>query len=278
VGQTYLEPPLRTARVDGAERAWREAGEGPGAPLFLLHGIGSNARAWAGQFAAFSNGRRVVAWNAPGYAGSTPLACEAPSPDDYACAALALMDHLGLGRAVVVGQSLGAIMATAVALRAPQRVAALGLTSPASGYGVPQGEALPEKIARRIADLSALGPVGLAERRAGALLTDAASGEARALVYKAMSEVVPEGYAQAVRMLAAADLPRDVQGLTVPVRVVWGGADQVTPPQGCRRVAEAAPGASWVEIPGLGHGAATEAPDLFNAAIEPLLAAADAGR
>ncbi|WP_068085280.1 alpha/beta fold hydrolase [Novosphingobium rosa] len=274
-------PPLIWAPVAGRRQSWREAGEdGAALPLVLLHGIGSNSRAWGGQFAGFAGERRVLAWNAPGYAGSAPLPMAAPVAADYGAAALEWLDHLGIGRCVIVGQSLGAIMGTALARLAPDRVAALALASPAAGYGVAPGAPLPEKVESRIRDLRDLGPAGLAEARAHRLCTGTASEEARATVHAAMAEVVPQGYEQAVRLLGGADLARDVQGLPVPVLVLWGSADVVTPPESCARIASAAarcnPRASRMEVPNGGHAFATTLPHAFNAAIRPLIDAADA--
>lgn len=272
----YVEPPLNRAVIAGHHQAWREAGAGAGLPLLLLHGIGSNSRAWAGQFAGFGAERRVIAWNAPGYRDSDPLPACWPTPDDYAAVALALLDHLEIGRCILIGQSLGAIMATALALRAPARIVALALASPASGYGVGRGDVLPDKVQRRIDDVRSLGAAGLADRRAMALLTDAASPEAQAIVHTAMAEVVPDGYAQAVRLLATADLIADVGRLAVPGCVLWGREDMITPPAACRAVADAFPNAYATEIASVGHGFATEAPEQFNQAVRPLIEAADA--
>jgi pimeloyl-ACP methyl ester carboxylesterase len=269
----YLEPPLRTAIIGARRQAWREMGAEGALPLFFMHGIGSNARAWAGQFAALSAQRRVLGWNAPGYDQSDPLETSWPTPDDYAVAALTLLDHLAIARCILIGQSLGAVMATALARRASDRIAALVLVSPASGYGRAPGSALPEAVAKRIADLEALEPIGFAERRAGRLLTAGALPEAREIVRRAMAEVTMRGYLQAARLLACADLARDVEGLPMPTQVLWGGADRITPPESCRSIATAA-GVSGIELPGLGHGLATEAPERFNDAIRPMLEAA----
>ncbi|WP_375194294.1 alpha/beta fold hydrolase [Sphingobium sp.] len=273
----YLEPPLRSADLGGRVQAWREAGEGSALPLVLLHGIGSNARAWAGQFAAFAPERRVVAWNAPGYAGSDPIAPAWPAPADYADALGVLLDHLDVGRCVLVGQSLGAVMATAFALSAPERVAALALTSPASGYGVPVGGVLPDGVAKRIADVEALGPQGLADARYARLLASGACQEAHAIVRRAMAEVVPHGYAQAVRLLAGADLPQAVMGLQVPVMVLCGSADVVTPPESCARIAAGTPGMRFDIIEGGGHAVATERPEVFNQLLRRFIMEAEKG-
>jgi len=264
--------------VNGAMRAWREVGSGPAAPLFLMHGVGTNARLWAGQFAAFGEERRVIAWNAPGYAGSDPLAAETPLPDDFGRAALDLLDHLGVRSCILVAQSLGCVMATAMALRSPERVAGLALTSPAAGYATPPGAPLPETIASRLRDAAALTPEALATARAPRLLGPTASAEARGIVHRAMSEIEPRGYAQASRMMAAADLPAIVGGVRVPTLVMWGEADVVTPPAECRRVADAIPGASRHQLPGLGHAMAAEGPAAFNAVLRAFIERVEAPR
>ena len=274
--ERYLAPALRTAVIGGRCQSWRQAGEGERLPLVLLHGIGSNARAWAGQLAGFAAERAVIAWNAPGYAQSDPLGVTWPVADDYALAALALLDHLRIRRCALIGQSLGAIMATALSRLAPQRVAALVLVSPASGYGSTTGSELPEPVASRLAELEGLGAATFAARRSDRLLTAGASSESRSIVHRAMSEITLEGYSAAARMLACADLEREVTTLCVPVLVIWGDQDEITPPAGCRRVAKAA-SAAEVELPGLGHALATEAPERLNDVIRPLLARAEEG-
>lgn len=268
----YLSPDLRIVSLGDRAIAIRQAGAGHGLPLVLLHGIGSNSCAWAGQFAGFMGERRVVAWNAPGYPASTPLPMAAPRAEDYGASLIALLDALSIDRAVLVGQSLGAIMATAAALADPGRFAGLVLASPASGYAIPAGGEIPARVAERIGEVQELGPLGLADRRAHRLLTERASLEARAIVHKAMSEVTVDGYRQASRMLAHADLVVMVGRLSLPTLVLWGEEDIVTPPESCARVAAAVPSGHSIALSGLGHGCATEAPAVFNKVLAEFLA------
>ncbi|MFV0383463.1 alpha/beta fold hydrolase, partial [Paracoccus sp. (in: a-proteobacteria)] len=71
---------------------------GDGLTLILLHGIGSNASGFAGLLPHLPPGWRVIAWAAPGYGGSAPLAGEWPVAADYARALARLMDRLGIDR------------------------------------------------------------------------------------------------------------------------------------------------------------------------------------
>src|SRR6478609_5303310 len=100
---------------NGARVAVRERGTvGEGASLVLLHGISSGAASWLQALPAQAH---VVAWDAPGYGFSTPLPQEAPLAADYAARLHATLQALDVKRCVLVGHSLGALMACAYAAR-----------------------------------------------------------------------------------------------------------------------------------------------------------------
>ncbi|MET3247808.1 pimeloyl-ACP methyl ester carboxylesterase [Burkholderia sp. OAS925] len=145
--------------------SYREACETSDAlPLVLLHGIGSGAASWVQQFEALSASRRVLAWDAPGYGESTPVAAASPAATDYANVLYEWLEKLGIERCVLVGHSLGAIIAGSFAAMHPQRVAGLLLLSPAGGYGAASAEVRETKRDQRLAMLNELGPQGLAEK------------------------------------------------------------------------------------------------------------------
>lgn len=252
----------------GRAITYREAGAGPA--LVLLHGVGSGAASWAAQLESFAPAWRVVAWDAPGYGGSDPLGSATPSAADYAEALAAFLDAIGVEAAVVVGHSLGALIAAAFARHHPARVRALVLGDPASGYGRLEPVARAAKTRERLDLLDAFGPAGLAERRAAGLLSPGASTAAIAKVRAVMAAIRADGYAQAVRMLGAADIFADLPPAQ-PTLVIWGGADRVTTPESCRTVADAIPGAARTELPGLGHACYVEDPASFDAALRAFL-------
>jgi pimeloyl-ACP methyl ester carboxylesterase len=236
-------------------------GPGGGMPLVLLHGIGSNAGSWLPLMEVLPPSRDVLAWDAPGYGGSTPVGPAAPTPDDYAAALERLLDTLGHERILLAGHSLGCLFAARFAARNPSRVARLVLMSPALGYGVTAGP-LPPPVQARIDDLLALGPQEFAARRAARLVHDAANRPSVLEgVRRAMAAVNPAGYAQAVHALGAGDLLADAARLRMPIAVVTGLEDVVTPPDNARRLFASLPAAlRLAELPEAGHAMPQEMP------------------
>jgi pimeloyl-ACP methyl ester carboxylesterase len=270
-------PSLRRVRAGARMIAYREAGDAAAPAVLLLHGVGSGSSSWAAQLQDLSaRGFRVLAWDAPGYGESDPLAAPAPTAADYADALAGFATALGLERFSLVGHSLGALMAASFCRRPKEsRVARLVLASPAAGYGAMAEEARSRKTEERLAAMARLGPAGLAQERAAALLSPAASAAAVEKIRAVMRGLRPDGYAQAVRMLGQADIFADARRIILPTLVLCGGADTVTPEAGCRRVAAAIAGAIYESLPGLGHASYVEDPARFDAALLRFISGTD---
>ena len=266
-----MKPDVRLAKTSRGDITFLEAGHGPA--LVLLHGIGSGAGSWIGQIGAFSGRYRVIAWNAPGYGGSAALDPEVPGARDYASSLAALLDALDIRECHLVGHSLGAMMACAFVRANPERVLTLLIADPAAGYGASSPELREEKRKGRLEPLARLGPEGLARERHGVLLSRDAPHGARELVRSQMAAIHPDGYRQAVEMLMHGDIRADIRDITIPATVAAGGADTVTPPEGCREVADCFRSARFVLLPGLGHACYVENPDAFNKVLRKHLEA-----
>ena len=236
-------------------------------PVVLLHGIGSGAASWAHQLEALGAKRRVFAWDAPGYGASSRVSNDSPVADDYAKALKAWLDALDIHRCVIVGHSLGAIIAGSFALSAPERVAGLMLISPASGYGAASKEVRESKRDARLKMLAELGPEGLARERSANMLSPYADDEAREWVRWNMARIVPEGYAQATHLLANADLAADVVRFHGRIAVAVGADDTITPPAACESIARAA-NVSLQVMPRAGHAGYIESPAAYTALID----------
>src|SRR5690606_15255754 len=109
-----------------------------------------------------------------GYGDSAPLAAPGPRADDYADVLEAWLDAIGVDEAVVLGHSLGALSAAAWAQRAPRRVRALVLASPARGYGRADAAVREAKLRER-AELVRQGMAAAAAARSANLCAPGAS-------------------------------------------------------------------------------------------------------
>ena len=235
-------------------RLWRRRGRAA-TPLMLLHGIGSRGQSFAALMAALPNNVDVIAWDAPGYGGSRPLDNPTPAPRDYADALADLLDRLRIDRVMLVGHSLGALFAASFAAHHAGRVNALALLSPALGYRVAPGEALPAKVQARIDDLQTLGPAAFAKARA------------HRLVYQPERK---REIAQAVQALGRGDLLADARHIKAPTLVAVGAQDIITPPDNARQAHAALSGSRFHLIDDAGHALPQEAPQAAATLLAPL--------
>ena len=240
--------------------------QGTGPAIVLLHGVGSGARSWRTVLPYLARSFRVVAWDAPGYASSTPVAPERPDPSDYSERLRLLVDALDIDRFQVVGHSLGAVTAARFAALHPGRITGVTLACPSTGHArLPQEER--ERLRNaRLDDLAKLGPAGMAALRGPRLVSAGAIDEVRQSVIETMAMIRPDGYQQAVSLLSGADTHGDLERLphSMPVQFIYGDQDIITPPAGTLALAAARPSARIHNIEGVGHALYLEKPKAFS--------------
>jgi pimeloyl-ACP methyl ester carboxylesterase len=268
---------LTTDMVDGIE-VTRRPGTAAAHPVVLLHGIGSNGQSFERLMAALPASVDAMAWSAPGYGRSQPLAVERPGPADYADALLRVLDRLEIERIVLVGHSLGCLFAANFAARYPSRVMALALLSPALGYRVGPDDQLPPAVQARISEIDEMGPQAFAEKRAARLVFQPERKPAvLAAVRRAMAALNPPGYAQAVHALGAGDLLADAARIKAPTLIAVGVEDVVTPPANARALHAALTNAvGYHEIADAGHALSQEDPVALAALLMQLIEHHDA--
>jgi pimeloyl-ACP methyl ester carboxylesterase len=114
----------------GAERSLHAVQGGKGPDLLLIHGALATHGDWLeGPFDAFARRFRVTAVDRPGH-GASSRPRFSGTPRDQARQIAEGLDRLGVGRTIVVGHSMGGLVALALAERFPERVAALVLVAP----------------------------------------------------------------------------------------------------------------------------------------------------
>lgn len=262
-------PDIQTAIVDGRVIAWREAGQGPA--LVLLHGIGGASASWEYQLSHYSRDYRVIAWDMPGYGSSDGLRSPAPGVDDYVAMLVGLLDQLGGARIHILGQSIAALIAARFAALYPDRTRSFIFAHGLTGLGGLPAADRDKAKAGRLEVFDALGPLRFAYEKGPAIMSRNVSDEAREKAVGIMAEVRPDGFRQAVEMLAAADFFADAPKITAPSLVLCGAEDPVSPEPVCRSVHTALSTAEFHLLPGVGHYAAMESPALFNGALDGFL-------
>jgi len=257
-------------RYTGDRFSYTEAGAAGAPPLILLHGVGANSMHWRFQFAAFADRFRVVAWNAPGYMLSDPLRAETPTGDDYADALADFLAALGIGTFDVMANSFGTRVAQCFAARHPGRIKRAVFTGASLAAGISAEERARTAAGR--AEMIARGSYRFAER-APALLGSQASAETRTLVEHTLRATNRGGFLQAARFMAAGTMPPPGAGMTMPLLIVQGSEDSVTPAHANAALLVAAvPQARLVTVDGVGHLPEIEQPNQVNALVRELLA------
>jgi pimeloyl-ACP methyl ester carboxylesterase len=240
-----------------------------GLPIVLLHGIGSGSASWVCQLSMLGERYPVFAWDAPGYGSSDPVV--KPQADVYAQRLAAWLDVMKISRCVLVGHSLGAIMASAFAGLWPERVQGLLLLSPAVGYGEEDASFSIAKREQRLNLLAEGGIAAMAEKRSHHLLSTAAGVEEKEWVHWNMARIPDAGYRKATYLLANAYLPTSIRTYAGRVSLAVGAADSITPPSKCIQLASELSTSERIVkcevLAGLGHASYIENPDLLTLLI-----------
>jgi pimeloyl-ACP methyl ester carboxylesterase len=232
--------------------------EGAGPPVLLIHGVGARLDAWDGVVAALGGRFTTIRFDLRGHGESSK------PPGPYSAAlfaedALALLDHLDIGRCHVAGHSLGATVALRLALDAPDRLERLALLSAAAG----RTEEERQRVLERLAIVEHGIPGEHFHRSLSRWFTDEFRRANPELLERYASrnmENDPRAYAAAYHVLATADLADEAARIRVPTLVVTGEGDIGSNPRMARLLHARIPGSRLEILPGLRHAILVEAP------------------
>ncbi len=266
---TTTLPPLSSIDMDHGKVAWREAGDG--APLVLLHGLGSSSKSWECQYRDLSDRFRVVGWDCPGYGGSDDLPDAAPQVDGYVAAAVGLLDALGLDTVALVGHSMGGVIAGRLAAERPERIDRLVLSCTSAGWGGPRHAGRAAGYRERLEQLRTMSAAEFGEARAASMVAEDADASVRAKVAAIASEVRLSGYGAACHLLESTDNASLLKHLDVPTLVISAELDRVAPAALADELEALIRGSRRAVVPGAGHAPYAENPDAYNAALRGFL-------
>jgi len=275
-------PAERYVDLKGLRARCLVAGEA-GPPVVLIHGLGASAEIWSGNLAALSSRFRVYAPDLPGF-GRT----EKPGWMDYSPAAYSrfireFMTARGIGRAALVGHSLGGGVALRVILDEPGRVERLALVSSA---GLGRDVSLPLRVASlpwfdRIFFKPSLAVfIHFLHRLVydPAAITSEFARMYYEMFFQPGSVRAFTGILRAIATLRGArpgvleDIRRGLAAITVPTLIVWGRQDRILPVSQGVDAAGRIPGARLHIFERCGHMPNIEYPDEFNRVLLDFLA------
>src|SRR5258706_1144549 len=239
-------------------------------PLVFLHGLGGGHHAWDRQLPYFSAlGHPSHAWDRPGYGHSATV-----EPYDLERIALSLqrlIESLGGEPVVLVGHSMGGLIAQEAYARFPHLVKALALCFTSAAF-VGDSNFARDFVAKRLGPLDqGRSMADLAATVLPAMRGSKSDPEGLALAERIMAGIPPDTYRSAVHLLTTFDRREQLPGIAVPARLIAGSDDQTAPASIMKRMAEKIPGADYVLLERCGHLGPLEQPDAFNAALEGFL-------
>ncbi len=239
--------------------AWREAGSGAPAAIFL-HGLGGSRTSWDDQLRDLSDRRRCAAWDMPGYGAAPPLA-GAMTFITLADTVARLADAIEPeDRPHLIGLSLGGMIAQHAVLAHPGRFRSLTLLSSSPAFGL-DGTTAADWRAARLAPLDAgQEPADFADAVLRSIAGPGIGSDALAGQRAAMERITGDALRRSIDCLVTHDLRDRLAAIDLPTLVLVGSLDAETPPVYAAAIAQAIPGARLVEISGAGHLLNAEAP------------------
>ena len=251
--------------------AYLAAGDPKRTPLVFLHGIGGAARGFRHQLEFFGDRYHAVAWDMPGYGGSTPL-------ETVSIATLAdalgqfLREFSDSPKPILIGHSIGGMIVQQWLVNNPlsAEAAVLAQTSPA--FGKPDGDWQKAFVDARFGPLDRGQTLAsLAPSLVSELVGDDPDPAGMELARDCMGSVPEPTYRAVVQALIGFDLRHALKSIRIPTLVLSGSKDNNAPAPMMAKMATYVPGAGYVDVEGAGHLVNLEQPDKFNAALDKFL-------
>jgi pimeloyl-ACP methyl ester carboxylesterase len=271
------------AADDGVKLYYEEAGAG--APIVFVHEFAGDHRSWEPQMRFFSRRYRCIAFNARGYPPSdvpadTERYSQARARDDI----IAVLDHLGIARAHIVGLSMGGFATLHVGLAHPERARSLVIAG--CGYGARPGE---EEKFRAECEAAAQAfdtdwPAAAAKYAIGPTRVQYRNKDPRGWREFAagLADHSPRGASNTMRGVQKRrpllfQLVDGMRRIAVPTLILTGDEDEPCLEAGLL-MKRSIPASGLVVMPRAGHAINLEEPGAFNREVADFLATVEAGR
>ncbi len=281
-----MPPPVEERRFvsfDGTEIAYQALGQGR--PILLCNGLGGGWEAWSHQIQYFRDRYRLLSWDYRGlYDSSLPADPDALGIVDHARDGLHLLEEEGADRAAILGWSMGAQVGLEMFRVAPERVASLAILNGLPGRpwdyvfnlslvgrmlppflrGL---RSMPRAIEAVVRQATRLPDPGDWAKRIGLTAGTLDEQVVAELVVKLRS-LDMDTFIRLLERMGEHDGWDLLPLIDVPVLIIAGSRDVLTPRSAAERMARRTRGSEIMVLPGATHYAALEYPEMVNLRLE----------
>lgn len=268
---------------DGTQIAYHSIGEGPA--ILLGNGLGGSWKAWTHQIAYLGDRYRFVSWDYRGlYRSGPPTDRSAIRVEDHARDALVVLDDAGIDEAAVFGWSMGVQVALELYSRAPERMKAMVLingvagmpyesvlNAPAVGRMVPHALGLVRRVpnlAQRVTERVVRWPETVTWAKRVGIAAQTLDESVFTQLAESFAGLDMDLYLHILQLLGEHDARPVLDEVDVPLLVVTGDRDLMTPRVAAEEMVRRVPGAELLVVPGGTHYVCVEYPELVNLRIE----------
>lgn len=241
-------------------------GEGP--PVVFAHGVGGNHAIWHKQIPEFARHHTVITFDHRGFGNSTDA--EGLGRGGFIADLEALLDHLGIERASVVGQSMGGGTCVCFTYQHPHRVASLVIADSLHGFEEPDDVA--DIMARARKETASLSQP---ERVLGQNIRT--SDPVAAVLYSALNSFNATDRSNLTGSYGPKCTPEQLAATGVPILFIGGREDVLFPFDAISLMRARCDGAALIGLEATGHSAFYENPRDFNQAVLSFLGNVNAG-
>lgn len=235
--------------------------------LVFLHGFNGSSKSWACQFAHFTS-QTVIAIDAPGFGGSQFVDGGMVAIADEV---VSLISNLVTGKAVIIGHSMGGMLAQVLGATHPDICQAIILSCTHKGRAQPVGSPLRAADQERIKEREVMDDASYGALRVGKMLSGKIDPQIMAFLAAIAGEIRVEGIRCGGFAMQYLDTSPFLDQITAPVAIFTGADDVVVKPDAAAALKAGLPQAHHWLLAGVGHAPYCEDAASFNSAIEQFL-------
>lgn len=246
---------IRSAELStGVRLPYVDHGDQSGRPVVMLHGLSDSWRSFEGVLPHLPSSIRALAVTLRGHGDAT-------RPEGYALHdvgddVVALLDELGIESAVIMGHSMGTIVAERIAIDHPDRVDGLVLMGARPTFAVPDMDELHEAVSMLTDPVD---PGFIREFQESTIVRPVAPGLVDMVVAES-SKLPARVWQRLMRDTVLVDFSAELGSIAAPTLIVAGERDDFAPPEAAEALRSAIPGARLVSYAAAGHAMHWEDP------------------